>query len=508
MGNYLKMPDRQRILALLDLGRSYRRIERETGVRRETVSGYDERRRSKPANPTTGSVETVVVEGETAEQNRPNPTTGPPSACEPFRKEIEGWVKRGLTAQRIWQDLRDEHGFTHGYESVKRFVHGIRGRRGGGADVMEHPPGKEAQVDYFKSPALVLNQTTGKWGRPWVFRMTLSCSRHGYEEPLWGQHRHEFLRAHEHAFLEFGGVPEVVRHDNLKAAVVRACLYDPDVSEVYNAFGAHWGFVPLPSRPYHPEENGIEERSGGYVKSNALQGRRFDGGLEEMALFLKTWNRTVGQLRIHGTTRRQVITHFLEVEKPALKPLATERFAIFEVGSRVVHNDGHVEVAAAFYSVPHNLVGRDVKVHWDENLVRVYADGGAVAVHTRKDAGHWSTRPEHRPAHKPARQEAYEMAQLARMERIGPRALEWAQAAVKERNVRAYRLLQGVIALTRQHPRERVDWVCQTALERRCFRYQVLKRLAEEAAEQSLQPLLLQKHAVIRDLSEYAVVMP
>jgi len=84
--------------------------------------------------------------------------------------------------------------------------------------------------------------------------MTLSCSKHGYEEPLWTQERDGFLRAHEHAFVRLGGIPKVIRHDNLKAAVVRACLYDPDVSEVYAAFGKHWGFVPLPSRPRHPQE--------------------------------------------------------------------------------------------------------------------------------------------------------------------------------------------------------------------------------------------------------------
>lgn len=196
------------------------------------------------------------------------------------------------------------------------------------------------------------------------------------------------------------------------------------------------------------------------------------------------------------------------MDKPALRPLPAERFSLFEVGSRVVHNDGHVEVGAAFYSVPHILVGRDVRVHWDQQLVRVYADGAAVAVHTRRDAGTWSTRPEHRPAHKPARQEAYEIHQLARMERIGPRAAAWAREAVQERDVRAYRLLQGVIALTRQHPRERVDWVCGTALERRCFRYQALKRLADEAAARLQQPALLQHHEVIRTLAEYAAVMP
>ena len=41
MGNYLEMADRRQILALLELGWSYRRIERETGIYRETVARGD-----------------------------------------------------------------------------------------------------------------------------------------------------------------------------------------------------------------------------------------------------------------------------------------------------------------------------------------------------------------------------------------------------------------------------------------------------------------------------------
>ena len=54
MGNYLKMSDKRRVLALLELGWSYRRIERETGVRRETIARYDPRRQAKAANLSTG----------------------------------------------------------------------------------------------------------------------------------------------------------------------------------------------------------------------------------------------------------------------------------------------------------------------------------------------------------------------------------------------------------------------------------------------------------------------
>ena len=100
-----------------------------------------------------------------------------------------------------------------------------------------------------------------------------------------------------------------------------------------------------------------------------------------------------------------------------------QRFSLFEVGTRTVHPDGHVQVAGAFYSVPHTLVGEEVRIHWDDRLVRVYAHGQCVAVHTRAPAGTFATRGEHRPIHKPARQAAYEATLLAQAEHIGPQAL-------------------------------------------------------------------------------------
>ena len=91
MGNYLLMADRQRILALLGLGWSYRRIQRETGIHRQTVARCDPRRESKPAKVSTGP---------TAKSARVS--TGSQSACEPYRSIIEAAVAKGLTAQRIW----------------------------------------------------------------------------------------------------------------------------------------------------------------------------------------------------------------------------------------------------------------------------------------------------------------------------------------------------------------------------------------------------------------------
>jgi hypothetical protein len=82
---------------------------------------------------------------------------------------------------------------------------------------------------------------------------------------------------------------------------VRACFFDPDSHEVYLAFARHWGFTPLPTQARTPQENGKQERSGGYVKGNALKGRTFDS-LDAQNAFLRHWNRIIARLRIHGTT--------------------------------------------------------------------------------------------------------------------------------------------------------------------------------------------------------------
>lgn len=57
-------------------------------------------------------------------------------------------------------------------------------------------------MDFFRG-APTLDAATGEWRRPWVFRMTLGNSRHGYEEAVADQTLETFLRLHERAFLDF-----------------------------------------------------------------------------------------------------------------------------------------------------------------------------------------------------------------------------------------------------------------------------------------------------------------
>lgn len=518
MPNYLKMPKKSQVLALLELGWSYRRIEAETGVRRETVSRYDETRRSNAAKTFPGSAPSPPSESpdlqpgadsnaaKTFAGSDPNPAktfagSVPRQrfAAAVYRTAISEKLDAGLSLQRIWQDLVEEYGYGASYESVKRFVRTIAPTRRA-VGVFHSAPGAEGQIDFFRG-APTLDAATGEWRRPWVFRLTLGHSRHGYEEAVWDQKLETFLRLHERAFRDIGGVPRVVRHDNLKAAVVRACFYDADSHDVYLAFAAHWGFTPLPTQPRTPQENGKQERSGGYVKSNALKGRRFDS-LEAQNTFLRHWNRTIARLRIHGTTRRQVWTHFVEVEHPALQPLAADGFPFFMSGERTVHTDGHVEVGGAFYPVPLALLGQKLRVRWDAHLVRVFQGDTLVTVHARVAAGVYA--PRAGEAEASTRQQAYVDRLVGQCERVGPALKHWADAALAARGVRAIRLIQGVLGLTRKHPRERVLAAAAEAHAHQHFRYQTIRQLVERTPARP-RPTLRTDDPAIRPMTQYTL---
>jgi hypothetical protein len=102
------------------------------------------------------------------------------SQCERFRDVIEDKFHRGLTAQRIYQDLVADERFDGSYYSVRRFV----GKLTVATEVpfrrMECSPGAEAQVDFGKGATVV--EPGQRRRRPHVLRVVLSHSRKGYSE--------------------------------------------------------------------------------------------------------------------------------------------------------------------------------------------------------------------------------------------------------------------------------------------------------------------------------------
>lgn len=528
MANLLKMAKVHAIIGLLEQGWSYRRIAGELGVDRETVSRYARLRRernSKPAISTAGSnpedtPNPAISTPGSSPPDRSKPaipasgfggssltdlvfpvsghSRGRTSRCEPLREIITAKLESGLSAQRIFQDIAGEYGFSGSYSSVKRFVRRLGATTPLPFRRMEAEPGEEAQVD-FGTGAWVI--TEGSKRRPHVLRVTLSHSRKSYSEPVFRQTTENFIRVLENAFRHFGGVPKTLVIDNLKAAVKKPDWFDPDLNPKVMEFAGHYGTTILPTKPYTPRHKGKVESGIKYVKQNALKGRAFSS-LEEQKRFLIEWETNVADTRIHGTTKKQVRRMF-ESERVALLPLPAEPFPFYDEGRRKVHRDGHVEVAKGYYSVPPEYLSREVWVRWDSRLVRVFNQQfEQIAVHSRVSAGRFNTRWTHIADEKRSGVERGAEYLLSKTLRIGQDATDWAKAMLEVRGIEGVRVLQGFVGLLKKHPAHVINRASRIALQANSFRLRSLRVLIQHYAEQTSHEFV-SEHEIIRPLADY-----
>jgi transposase len=319
MSNVLSDEKKQQILALGRLGWSLRRIEQETGIRRETASAYLKAARiavrgrggqpsewapkpaispevstdsllGKPAisvavstgggtsKPAIGSgVSTDPERPEPAIESAVSPDSGDAqpgrapsaSACEPFREEIAKALGKQRNAKAIWHDLVDDHGFRGAYASVKRFVAKLRGGSAVEARaVIVTAAGEEAQVDYGEGP-MAREAKSGKYRRTRLFVLTLGYSRKSVRLLVWRSSTQTWAELHERAFRRLGGVPRVLVLDNLKEGVLTPDVYDPALNPVYRDVLRHYGAVALPCRTGDPDRKGKVESGVGHAAQGA-----------------------------------------------------------------------------------------------------------------------------------------------------------------------------------------------------------------------------------------------
>jgi transposase len=434
-------------------------------------------------------------------------SSGRHSGCTPFRELIQAKLDQGLSAQRIWQDLRTEHGFTHSYYSVLRFAAKLRPNHELPFRRIESAPGEEAQVDFGTGAPLI--DADGKRQRTHVFRIVLSHSRKAYSEAITRQTTDAFLTCLENAFAHFGGVPRTLVIDNLKAAVTKADWFDPEINPKVTAFCQHYGTVILPTKPYTPRHKGKVERGIDYVQENALRGRTFPS-LEEQNRFLLDWECHTADTRIHGTTRRQVGACFENVEKPALLSLPAECFPHFKEARRSVHRDGHVEVERAYYSVPPEYLHRIVWVRWDARIVRVFNERFAlIATHVKHLPGSFSTLDAHLHSAKMSKVESDAKHLVARARELGEAIGAWAKAMLAERGIQGVRPLLGLLSLAKTFTLTVLEAACAAAHRHGAYRLRNVRQLAQRLRERQAEAAtpFVTSHALIRPLAEYGRVV-
>jgi transposase len=488
MSRQQKMEKKILISKLHALGWSFRKIQQETGVHRETIAKY---------------VKESLLEQEKPEkigQAKDSEKSSSNSLCVPFDDFIKECILKNLSAQRIYQDLVRDHSFQGSYTSVQRYVRSRSSESKDSYFRIHTLPGEEAQVDFGQGAPTFID---GKISKPWLFTMVLGYSRMLYAEVVWHQDVETFLRCHERGFLSFVGVPLIIRLDNLKSGVLKAHLFEPELNPVYVDFSNHYGFSPLPCLPATPEHKGKVEAGVKYVQNNALKGKEF-ASLDAQNTYLRQWTYEIAQQRIHGTTKKRPIEMFENEERQALKPCPNTCYEYFRTGLRSVHMDGHVEVERAYYSVPHNLVGKTVVVHYNSLWVKAISDGIVVSAHKRVQPGSFQTSRSHLPLDKSCSFEECLKNSFVKIKDIGPHCQKWATEVMTARQKLGLRAILGVLTLEKKFSHQVINAACEQALQIGSVRFHTIKILCEdECSKKQEKSSGGNESEIIRSLDEY-----
>ena len=524
MVNVLKPDKKTTIITLLNNKISQREISRKIKINRKTIRKYAEENNLLTAHGALDSKSPTEGEVATGSDYRisQNPTPRPPdksqskqekqeipsharSACEPHRQWIEEQVRLGRNAVAIYQDLVERFGFTHKYNSVKRFVRGLRKRDPGQFDRLEFPPGQEAQVDYGKGAKSLYS--TGKYRKPRLFVMTLKYSGRAFRKVVWKSSKEVWAKLHQEAFGYFGGCPQYVVLDNLKEGVIKPDIYEPDLNPVYAAMLDHYGVVADPARVRDPNRKGTVENAIQHTQDTGLKGRMFES-IEAQNEWLMHWEERWAAQRIHGTKKRQVEEMFQE-ERAYLKELPLTSFRYFSQESRTVWDDGTINVDNSYYSaLPAPL--------YSQVIVRIYeSDIEIIDPRTMEIIRRYSKSSQPGFVHmeekdrifNPSRQTEY---LFARAERIGPETKRLCELLFQQEGRCGQRRMYGIVNLARHYESSHIEEVAIKANKVGLRSYKSIRRLVEGIAERDkkgkevdLSPLT-QDHRLIRPPEDYS----
>jgi transposase len=378
--------------------------------------------------------------------------------------------RRHVTLQIVWDEYIAAH--PDGYR-YSRFCELYRDWAARLPLVMRqtHAPGEKLFVDYAGDTVpVVVDRLTGEVRPAQIFVAVLGASSLTYAQATWTQGLADFVDAHVRAFAAFGGAPALLVPDNAKVAVIRACLYDPQVNRTYAEMAAHYDSAVLPARPRRPRDKAKVEAAVLIVERwllGRLRRRRFHG-LGELNAAIADLLAGLNDRRVIrrvGRTRRDL---FEAIDRPALRPLPDEPYELAEWRIRRVGIDYHVDVERHFYSVPHRFAREQVEVRLTARTVEIFLRGERVAVHRRGSGdGRHTTVPEHMPsAHR--RFADWTVERIGReAAAVGPATAALCARILDERPhpEQGFRACLGIVRLVRPFGAIRVEAACSRALD-------------------------------------------
>ena len=286
-------------------------------------------------------------------------------------------AKQQHTSKRIFERLRDEHGYTGGVTIVKDYVHERRQRQREMFVPLRHEPG-HAQVDFGEALAVI----GGVERKIHFFAMDLPHSDACLVQAYPSESSEAFCEGHNVSFEFFGGVPCSILYDNLKLAVARI-LGDGrrQRTRVFSELQSHYLFADRFGRPGKGNDKGKVEGLVGYARRNFMVPIPHATSFTELnAQLLECCRRRLNdRLRGHDET----IGERLVRDQAALLPLPPAPYEACEKKAARVSSLSLVRYRGNDYSVPTAYGHREVLVRGYVHEVTISCAAEEIARHPR-----------------------------------------------------------------------------------------------------------------------------
>jgi transposase len=396
-------------------------------------------------------------------------------------KYINDEIKRkGVTLQLLHEEYiaenQDGYGRSQFYEMFRSWK-----KASNPSMKQHHKYGDKMFIDFSGTKPHYIDPHTGEIIEAEFFAAVLGGTSYTYVCAVKDQTINSFINCNIKALEFFGGCPNSVVPDNLKAGVTRADYYDPDINRTFANMAEHYNIAVLPTRVAKPKDKAKVENAVLNTQRRiiaALRNQTFFS-LEELndaiAEELKKFNNRPMQLT--GKSRYEL---FMEFEQKELKELPATRFEIYYWQTEKVSLEYHIKVDKSFYSVPYTLIGKNLDIRHNSRVVEAFYKGQRVAFHLKTQIeGECITDKSHM-CHEHLRylewtpEKIKQQAQL-----IGPETFRFIQQIfdTKKSIDNAFRGALGIIRLSKKYSPERLETACKLAFTAGAFNYRNLKHI-------------------------------
>jgi len=475
------------------LHKPQREISRISGIGKTTVHEYIRRAKAAglswplPEELTEDSLGKMLFPGESGPSGE--------KATIPFLHIWEELRRPHVTKALLWEEYKRDNANGYQYSFFSKRVSEYLGTVNYSMR-QEHKAGEKAFVDFGTGLDLV-NGKNGELIPTRIFVFVWGASKSIYAEAVLNEDMASWIKINVHALEYFGCCPKAIVPDNLKAAVTKACRYEPGINPTFEEFSDHYGTAILPARSAKPKDKSLAENGVKLAKRwilARLRDRAFfnlaelNAAIREVLSDLNS--RTMKKI---GKSRNEL---FLALDKPHALPLPEQPYEYAEWKKARVNINYHIAFEKHEYSVPYTYIHKEVDLKATANVLEVYFKGQRVCAHIRNRTEHsYTTLREHMP---PAHQKYLEWTPeriLQWADKYGPEVKLLVERIMDSRRFpeQAYKSCLGIIRLANHFSPERLNLACHRALQYNIYSYAGVKNILQNKLDTAPESQLVSK---------------